>query len=508
MEQLNLKLTLNDNGSITAAWSPITNATRYSLLIYIKGSGYAVCNEQNLTATSCTTRPNLEANIIYDVVLAAYGQGYNALVSEAKRQLIPSDFYRNTPLQVPKNIRANANPTSVEISFDKTDYAEGYDIRFDSNVYSVSGWGTRISKTIYNLKPQTSHTYAVRSKDSVKTSEYSATQTVVTPAIKPSIPHITKKTVTENSATISWAAVSGATSYDIRLNGSVQNVTGTSKTLIGLKPATDYTYQIRARTAGGVGDYGPEQRFRTPPKAPAEPRASSHENSVTINWNVAQGADSYDVICNGKEYHVAKPPLTIDGLSPNTSYSYKVRSNSADGSSSYSTEKKIKTSPMPPEASKVKATASKNSVTISWEKVAGANSYDVRFDNGLYNVSGTAKVFSGLSSGKSYTYAVSARNSDGSSTFTDVKIITTIPEIPPVPQNVKIEVAAESAVVSWDGVSRADSYEVKFGDKVYETTGTSLTITGLLPDKSYSCTVRAKMPEEAALTQLPNQLGH
>ena len=492
MEQLNLKLTLNENGSITATWSPITNATRYGFHVYIPGRGYAVCNEQNLTVTSYTTKPNLEANVMYGAVIAAYGQGYSVLTSDGKKQLIPSDFYRRIPLQVPKNIRAYANPTSIEISFDKTDYAEGYDIRFDNNVYGVTGWGTRITKTIYNLKPQTSHTYAVRSKDSIKTSEYSATQTVVTPAIKPSVPHVTKKTVTENSATISWGAVSGATSYDIRLNGSVQNVTGTSKTLIGLKPATDYTYQIRARTSGGIGDYGPEQTFRTAPTAPAEPRASSQENSVTINWTVAQGADSYDVICNGKEYHVAKPPLTIDGLSPNTSYSYKVRSNSADGSSSYGDVKRVMTSPMPPEASTVKATASKNSVTISWEKVTGANGYDIRFDNGLYHVSGTAKVFSGLSSGKSYTYAVSARNSGGFSTFTDVKIITTIPEIPPVPQNVKIEVAAESAVVSWDGVSRAETYEVKFGDKVYETTGTSLTITGLLPDKSYSCTVRAK----------------
>ncbi|MDE6202373.1 MAG: fibronectin type III domain-containing protein, partial [Lachnospiraceae bacterium] len=462
------------------------------LLVSIPGVGYAICNEQKLTVTSYTTKPNLEANKIYQVVLAAYGEGYSVLTSEGKKQLIPSDFYRRIPLQVPKNIKAHANPTSIEISFDKTDHAEGYDVRFDNNVYSVTGWGARITKTIYNLKPQTSHTYAVRSKDSIKTSEYSATQTVITPAIKPSVPHTTKKTVTENSATISWAAVSGATSYDVRLNGSVQNVTGTSKTFTGLSPAAEYTYQIRARTAGGVGDYGPEQTFRTPPGAPAGAKASSQEDSVTINWNVARGADSYDVLCNGKVYHAAKPPVTIGGLSPNTSYSYKVRSNNADGSSSYSAEKKIKTSPMPPEASKVKATASKNSVTISWGKVAGANSYDVRFDNSIYHVSGTSKVFSGLSSGKSYAYAVSARNSDGSSTFTDVKTITTTPEIPPVPQNVKVEVSAESAVVSWDGVSRADGYEVKFGDKVYETTSTSLTITGLLPDKSYSCTVRAK----------------
>lgn len=494
MEQLhlNLKVTLNDNGSITATWSPIANATRYSLLISIPGRGYAVCNEQKLTVTSYTTKPNLEANAMYQVGLAAYGEGYSVLVSEGKEQLLPANFYRRIPLQVPKNIKAHINPTSIEISFDKVEYASGYDLLFDGKVIRVSGWGTRVTKTIYNLKPKTSHTYAVRSRDMIQTSEYSAVQTVMTEAVIPSIPHTTQRTATENSATISWGAVSGATSYDIRLNGSVQNVTGTSTTLIGLKPASEYTYQIRARTSSGIGEYGPEQTFRTPPGAPAEPRASSHEDSVTLNWNVARGADSYDVICNGKEYHVAKPPLTISGLSPNTSYSYKVRSNSADGSSAYGDVKRVMTSPMPLDASKVKATASKNSITISWEKVPGASSYDVRFNNGIYHVYGIAKVFDGLSSGKSYTYAVSARGGDGASTFTDVKAITTIPPIPPVPQNVKIEVTADSAVVSWDGVGWAETYEVKFGDKVYETAGTSLTITGLLPDKSYSCTVRAK----------------
>ena len=72
MEQLNLKLKLNDNGSITATWSPITGATRYHAYMYKSCSEkYIVYNEKNLHTTSYTSKAGVEANRSYEVVLVA-----------------------------------------------------------------------------------------------------------------------------------------------------------------------------------------------------------------------------------------------------------------------------------------------------------------------------------------------------------------------------------------------------------------------------------------------------
>ena len=46
------------------------------------------------------------------------------------------------------------------------------------------------------------------------TGPYSATQTVVTNAKLPEVPTGLKKNATENSVTVSWNVVSGATGYD------------------------------------------------------------------------------------------------------------------------------------------------------------------------------------------------------------------------------------------------------------------------------------------------------
>ena len=573
MEQLNLRYTINSDGSITASWDSISNAVEYSAFMYAEKGG-VIYYEKNLTVTSYTSRPNLEANMIYKLVVVAYGPS-TSLTSDGARILIPSDFYNNIPLDIPQNITAAAGPVSVDISFDKVVRASGYDILLNGTIYSITSNLGRITKTISGLTPKTRYSYAVRAKNYYRTGEYSAEQTFTTPAVSPAAPTGITKSVTQNSVTISWNPVQTATMYDIVFNGTKYTIGATSRTFTGLYPGTSYpfkirgvnsdadgiythemtattapqvptgisavstdttltiswnamqgatgyfvyfrdqeiavpgtdtsttftnltpntsyTYKVCASSADGRSPYSSEMTTKTTPPGPSMPEEAtqtSTENSVTLNWNAVNGADSYDVIFDGQTYHVTRNTITINSLAPNTSYTYRVRANNANGSSEYGPAKTVKTAPTAPAAPSESAT--KNSITISWNAVPGAVSYDILFNGTTYRVTGTSKTIEGLLAGQSYSYQIRANNADGSSSYSAPKTVSTIPDAPGRPGDVSARATTESITITWVALPRAESYDVLLGNTIYETTGTTITISGLKPYTEYTYQVRAK----------------
>ncbi|MBD5546187.1 MAG: hypothetical protein HDQ97_02075 [Lachnospiraceae bacterium] len=490
MEQLNLKLTLNDNGSITANWSSISDAIRYHAYMHVPGEDHTIYNEPNLMTTTYTSQPNLEANKIYKVVVVAYRpSGEN--ISEGAQQLILSDFYDHIPLEVPANISAVAYPTSVDISFDKVERASSYDILFNGVVHNVVGYVQRISKTISGLKSKTSYTYAVRAKNENQTGAYSSTKTIVTPPLSPAVPSNTTHTSTENSVTVSWPAVSGATGYDVLFNGSTYAVTQTSKTFTGLTANTSYSYQVRSKNSdGGISAYGPVQTVTTAPKAPTSVSVSTNENSITLSWPAVAGATSYDVVFDGKTYRVTTNSLKVSNLSANTSHTYQVRANNANGSGSYGASKTVKTAPQVPNP--ITKSSTKNSVTVGWDAVSGATSYDLLFNGTTYRETGTSKTISGLTPGTNYSYQVRANNADGSSSYSSSGTASTLPNAPGMPTNVKISAEDEWLTMSWTAAYGATSYEVMVGTIFQEVKGTAVTVIDLTSFTNYACKVRAK----------------
>lgn len=487
MANLNLAATLNKNGSITTTWSRVSGGVRYQLGIHTPGNDFMWYNEQNLPGTSFTTDPSLGSGKWYWIQLYVYtGTDHKVWTySEVVKIFIPYDFYDNVPMTVPQNIKAAADTVSVSVSFDPVAHARSYDILFDGTVYNV----TTTQKKFAGLKPKTSHTYAVRAKSTNQTGAYSPTKSIMTLQVSPAIPTNIKKTVTENSATISWGAVSGATGYDLLFNGTTYSLTATSKTFTGLTSGKGYTFQIRAKNTDASSAYTNVMTVTTAPKPPASVTAICDEDSVTVSWTAATGATGYIIRFKGIEYHAIGTSNKFTGLTPNTSYTYQVCSKSPDGVGSYSREKAIRTAPKPPETPTV--SAAKNSLTISWNPVPGATGYDVLVDGTVYHTTDTTKTITGLTPGTEYTYQIRANNADGSSSYTDSQTVTTIPNPPGVPTNVQVSATPDSVTISWDAVPGAASYDVTFDGRRENVTETTKTYTGLTPNKNYAYSVRA-----------------
>ena len=245
MAEFNLRSTINKDGSVTANWDSIPGAAKYFGELKLYNSQTPEYINYGLRTTTFTTKAGLAAGKRYEIRVIAYDSNSKAFQSKTIGFTFPSDFYQNQPVAVPQNVKAVADTVSVTVSFSEVKYATSYDILFDNTVYNVK----TTSRKFTGLGAKTSHTYAVRAKNTNYTSAYSTKQTISTKPFTPAVPSGITKTATETSVTISWGKVTNATGYDIQFDGRTYSVTGTSKTFSSLTAGKTYNYQIRSKNA-------------------------------------------------------------------------------------------------------------------------------------------------------------------------------------------------------------------------------------------------------------------
>ncbi|HLN22339.1 MAG TPA: FG-GAP-like repeat-containing protein [Bacteroidales bacterium] len=250
------------------------------------------------------------------------------------------------------------------------------------------------------------------------------------------------------SFTASWTSSAGATGYLIDVatdaaftsmvtgyNGKdVGNVTTLSVT--GLTPLTTYYYRVRGYIPAVASLFNSNTASTTtlaltPPVA-ADPVVKSH-TSFTASWTVTPGATGYiiDVATdasftsmvtgyNGKDVGNVTT-LAVTGLSPVTSYYYRVRGYLTGSFSANSNTSTTTTFPVPPPAPAGLTVKSCNdNVAITWNAIttpytfrryriyAGttANPTTQIDSTTLGNISETTKTISGLVHGQTYYFRV------------------------------------------------------------------------------------------------------
>lgn len=102
---------------------------------------------------------------------------------------------------------------------------------------------------------------------------------------------LSASSVTQTSAVLSWAAVSGATSYNVQYKTAAAttwtttSTTGTSLSLSGLAAATTYNYQVQAVCSGTSGSYSTASSFTT--QSAATTCTDVYESNNSINTSKA-----------------------------------------------------------------------------------------------------------------------------------------------------------------------------------------------------------------------------
>jgi len=254
-----------------------------------------------------------------------------------------------------------------------------------------------------------------------------------------------------------------------------------------------------------------------PPLAPTNVYVDSvTSTSVKIYFDEMEGATSYEVI--GFNTAGQSSPISVSGLTPETSYTFSVRLSNISGRSVPSGEVQATTVPSAPTITSVGSVAS-SSASVTFTAPSGRVGYTYTATSSPDNFEGsttdpnTPITVNGLSSGTIYTFTVTAKNSNGvtsaaSSPSSSIKTLNSIVtnvagslQVPTPPTNVtanaQTTLGVTSALISFSPSTGATSYTITSSSAIplspVTTTSTNnVVFGGLNPGTSYTFTVRAK----------------
>ncbi len=370
----------------------------------------------------------------------------------------------------PSGVTATGGAGQLTLSWDPVPGATSYDVYYqtdsgtqqqsdDSDEHATRLRNVTSPLVITGLAPSTSYRLRLRALNNQLKGRFSASvvasTTATTPAaIIPAAALDVRATGGSKQVSVSWASVTGATSYNLYWSTS-SGVTTANGTKIsgatspsvqtGLSDATNYFYIVTAVNSAGEGPASTQVAATTlpatpPATAPAAPpvvSASASSGQVTLSWPAVAGATFYNVYWSttsgvltttGTVISGVSSPFVHTGLAASTAYFYVVTAGNSVGQSAASTQVSATTSApvatVPAAPQGLTAVGAAGQVTVSWNAAASATSYNLYrgTTSGVSVATGTKftgvtspLTQTGLASGSTFFYIVTAVNATGES---------------------------------------------------------------------------------------------
>ena len=425
-----------------------------------------------------------------------------------------------TKADVPKLAVSNASSYTLDITTtDKNPVSTRYLISInggkkyvtpEGNLTSSPVWIELSNKkiTVKGLAPSTNYTFTAKARNASNTETANSSSVSGTTLVKPpDAPVNLIATSTSIQTTVSWDVVTSATEYEIQADNDVISTgTDTIYTHTSLAPGTPHTYRVRAKNAGGFGDWSAQITKSTLPLSPDIPgnlSALPQSTSITITWSNVPGATGYDIEVDGALVNNGpNTNYTHSSLAPGTHHTYRVRSVNPGGKSGWSSPVNATTtqesSPVPVN---LRATPSQNSVSLTWDAVDGATGYDIEVDGVIINNNtSTSYIHKSLSQGSQHIYRVRSKRNGVISDWSGAVVVETVADIFGVPTAIRTEVKDTSISLMWDPVKGATGYDVELSRGTADVDNTiinngeevSILLAGLQPGTSYTLRVRAR----------------
>lgn len=472
--------------SVSVSWNAVSGASGYE--VYTVSS----TGEQTLKATvseTCYTFSGLKAGQTLNCAVRAVGyESGEKKYGEMSSSLTCTSFYK----AIANLKQSDTTASTLTLKWDKVDTAYKYNIyKCDTS----SGKYVKLAETTANeykltgLSAAQSYTYKVvaRAKVSGTKTDYAVAKiTVITAPKAPT--GLKVNTTTSDSVTIKWTAVSGAAKYAIYKLGSngkytrIAIVKTNSYTASGLLANTAVTYKVKAISVlNGKTYYGAFSSSVTASTGPNKVKnlsvSSVTETSAKLTWSKSTGANGYYIYIYNettKSYdYVGKSTTTtctLKNLTAGSSGKYIVKPYRTYNKTKYkgtqSSSVTVKT--LPSKTQNLKFTdATKNSYTLKWDKVSGADGYEIykKQSNGQYKLVATASEnsykFTNLKSAMEATYKVRAYVVNGKKTLygeysVSIKVITIAKNV----SSLKAEKTSTGFKLTWNEAIRAHGYYI------------------------------------------------
>jgi len=315
------------------------------------------------------------------------------------------------------------------------------------------------------------------------------------------------------SYTVSWSAITGATSYNLQeqVNGgtwaAVQGSAATSWAASG-KTNGSYGYQVQACNSSGCSAWSVAASVTVllPPPTPTSITvpATSSTGVIPITWSASPTATNYDL---HESYNNGSWILVAQGITSTSatitvqnsgSYVFLVSANNASGWNGHVLASNPVSVTLPPSAApslSVPTNSSNGSYTVSWGGVSGATSYTLQeqTNGGGWSTIQTSSAISKAISGKgtgTYGYHVQACNVGGCGPWSGTGNVSVL-LIPATPTGLSATLYATfysdtrpprtiyTLTGSWSGVAGASNYNFHYCQQSGSCYTTNTTATSI-----------------------------
>ena len=292
-----------------------------------------------------------------------------------------------------------------------------------------------------------------------------------------------------NQITLSWQTVTDAVHYEIwarqgdvpwsQIDGGALTATSTSFVHASLTAGQTYYYTARAVNAGGIKSPWSQQAEATVNAEIVAPvlTAVAGANQITVSWAAVASAATYELwawetdedweqIDDGS---LTATSFTHASLTAGKSYYYQARAVSSTGAAGPWSEQVEATVLADLAAPVFTATAAVGQVTLTWQTVVNAGSYEIwvhqtgadwhKADDGSLTGSSTSFTHSSLTAGTTYYYQGRALDANDAYGPWSLPVHATLPT-PIAAPTLTLTPGHQQIAISWQPVTGADTYEL------------------------------------------------
>ncbi len=506
------------DGSLAVSWTALASTSAAPVDGYRLFVDGALTETVTGAASTTATLTGLANGTTYAITIAAYGDGGQGPTSLA---------VNGTPYAPP------AAPTALAVTAGDTELVPTWTASDDTAAAPVSGYRVFVdgvlaatvagvsttTATLTGLTNGTAYDITVSALgpggESAPTAAVSAT-----PVGAPGTVSGLTATGGDTTIEVTWTpltttAAGPVTGYHVYLDGvfavTVPDATSASTTLAGLTNGTTYTVTVAAYGDGGTGPFssGVSATPYAAPATPADLAATAGDSELTLTWTevtstVEAPVDGYRLLLDGIVAATvtggATTTETITGLANGTTYAVTIVAYGPGGDSPPSTPA-VDATPVGPPATPtgLAAVPGATEVALSWDPSASTPAVPVDgyriYQDGvqiaeLTDPGDPTLTVTGLDSGTTYGFQVSAFGSAGESPLS--AMVTVTPVAPPIAPDPAAATGGDAAVtVTWTVVGSTVEAPVT-GYRVYvdgsptaavtvtDPLATSAEVTGLV----------------------------
>ncbi|MDR3606920.1 MAG: fibronectin type III domain-containing protein [Oligoflexia bacterium] len=474
-----LSVTGTTNGSVALGWVPISGASGYNVYQSTTSGGPWTLDTAVPTTNHASTVYGLTGATTYYFVVTAIESGVESVNSAQVSAITYS---------APAVPLLTAGNGQVSLLWAPVTGATSYTVQHSTDGVTFTTVASGVPTTSYTDSPLTNgqqYFYIVVANFS-SGSLASSISPGVTPGITPVAPAGLTITANNNGTdvTLSFAAVPGATSYNIYQSttsggpyGSpAQNSAATTGVqMTGLTAGTPYYFTVTALN-GTMESTMSSQIGVVPKTTPAAPNAVASMSSVVVSWSAVGGATLYDVQRSGDGTNfitiasaLSATTYTDASVTAGSPYIYQYLPYASAALPMAASAPSIVVNPgvqpLNPIGLVAEATST-TSVSLSWVGMPNVSSYNVyrgTVSGGPYSVVGSASASTTYtdataSSGNAYYYVVTSISPSGvESTSSNEAAVNLIP----APTGLAAVSGTNVVNLSWNSVGGASSYVLR-----------------------------------------------